>query len=114
MATLLKVLNNLADIKSAGGVALRVRTQGLLRCDLRRLALKDDLLGGRYGYRPGLHRLRDHPQEVDLQKPVLQAGALDLDTVGELEVAFEIPLGNALVDQVALLLTAALLVAADR
>jgi hypothetical protein len=26
-ATLLKVLNNLADIKSAGGVALRVRTQ---------------------------------------------------------------------------------------
>jgi hypothetical protein len=30
MATLLKVLNNLADIKSAGGVALRVRTQELL------------------------------------------------------------------------------------
>src|ERR1700722_4961818 len=29
MATLLKVLNNLADIKSAGGFALRVRTQGL-------------------------------------------------------------------------------------
>jgi hypothetical protein len=28
MATLLKVLNNLADIKSAGGIALRVRTQG--------------------------------------------------------------------------------------
>jgi hypothetical protein len=27
MATLLKVLNNLADIKSARGVALRVRTQ---------------------------------------------------------------------------------------
>jgi hypothetical protein len=27
MATLLKVLNNLADIKSVGGVALRVRTQ---------------------------------------------------------------------------------------
>jgi hypothetical protein len=27
MTTLLKVLNNLADIKSAGGVALRVRTQ---------------------------------------------------------------------------------------
>ena len=34
--------------------------------------------------------------------------------VGELEVAFEIPLGNAPVDQVILLLTAALLVAADR
>jgi hypothetical protein len=29
MATLLKVLNNLADIKSAGGVALRVRTQAV-------------------------------------------------------------------------------------
>jgi hypothetical protein len=29
MATLLKVLNNLADIKSAGGVAPRVRTQGV-------------------------------------------------------------------------------------
>jgi hypothetical protein len=27
MATLLKVLNNLADTKSAGGVALHVRTQ---------------------------------------------------------------------------------------
>jgi hypothetical protein len=33
MATLLKVLNNLADIKSAGGVALRVRTQGRLYPD---------------------------------------------------------------------------------
>jgi hypothetical protein len=31
MATLLKVLNNLADIRSAGGVALRVRTQGFYR-----------------------------------------------------------------------------------
>src|SRR5580693_8209182 len=72
------------------------------------------LLGGRYGYRPGLHRLWDHSQEIDLEKPVLQAGALDLDMVGELEAAFEIPLGNALVDQVALFLTAALLVAADR
>jgi hypothetical protein len=30
MATLLKVLNNLADIRSAGGVALRVRTQGAM------------------------------------------------------------------------------------
>jgi len=30
MATLLKVLNNLAHIKSEGGVALRVRTQAQL------------------------------------------------------------------------------------
>src|ERR1700729_2119818 len=35
MATLLKVLNNLADIKSAGGVALRVRTQALRGFGLR-------------------------------------------------------------------------------
>jgi hypothetical protein len=33
MATLLKVLNNLADIKSAGGVALRVTTQGRRSAD---------------------------------------------------------------------------------
>jgi hypothetical protein len=32
MTTLLKVLNNLADIKSAGGVALRVRTQARSHC----------------------------------------------------------------------------------
>jgi transposase len=32
MATLLKVLNNLADIKSAGGVALRVGTQAPHSC----------------------------------------------------------------------------------
>src|SRR5271165_447633 len=83
--------------------------------DLGRLALKDGLLGGRYGNRPGLHRLWDHPQEVDLQQPVLQARARDLDMIGELEVALKIPLGNALVDQVcALLITAALLIAADR
>ena len=40
MATLLKVLNNLADIKSAGGVALRVRTQGVtLENQIRGLAV---------------------------------------------------------------------------
>ena len=43
----------------------------------------------RYGYRSGLHRFWHDPHKVDLQKPVLQAGALDLDMVGELEVAFE-------------------------
>jgi hypothetical protein len=36
MATLLKVLNNLADIKSAGGVALRVRTQEAFMAELAR------------------------------------------------------------------------------
>jgi hypothetical protein len=38
MATLLKVLNNLADIKSAGGVALRVRTQASLLANRKRQA----------------------------------------------------------------------------
>jgi hypothetical protein len=36
MATLLKVLINLADIKSAGGVALRVRIQGGILNSFRR------------------------------------------------------------------------------
>src|SRR5271166_3670182 len=39
MATLLKVLNNLADSKSAGGVALRVRTQARVPSDLARPVL---------------------------------------------------------------------------
>jgi len=38
MATLLLVLNNHADIKSAGGVALRVRTQGDMRMAVLREA----------------------------------------------------------------------------
>ena len=53
----------------------------LSRSDFGRPALKEvsghsdctaSIFGGRYGYRPGLHRLRDHPQEVDLLKPVLR------------------------------------------
>ena len=35
---------------------------------------------------------------LDPRKPVLQTRARVLDMIGELEVAFEIPLGNALVD----------------
>jgi hypothetical protein len=42
MATLLKVLNNLADIKSAGGVALRVRTQDLY--SLGHILMKEHVL----------------------------------------------------------------------
>jgi hypothetical protein len=38
MAALPKVLSNHADIKSAGGVALRVRTQGLTSVDLLKIA----------------------------------------------------------------------------
>ena len=86
----------------------------LLRGDLRRLSLKDDLLGGRYGNCPGVSSPPGPPARGRSAEARSPAGALDLDMVGELEVAFEIPLGNTLVDQVALLLTAALLVAADR
>jgi hypothetical protein len=46
MATLLKVLNNLADIKSAGGVALRVRTQGIQGCWDQALAGLEEVSGG--------------------------------------------------------------------
>src|ERR1700687_4528227 len=58
-------------LKKASPFAGRPETSiaRLLRGDLGRIALKDDLLGGRYGYRPGLHRLWHNPQEVDLQKP---------------------------------------------
>jgi hypothetical protein len=45
MATLLKVLNNLADIKSAGGVALRVRTQGR-RCTSALSLAQLETIGG--------------------------------------------------------------------
>jgi hypothetical protein len=95
--------------------ALQTPIAKVSRGDLCRLGLKDKLLGGRYRNCPRHHRLRDHPQEVHLQEPVLQARPCDLDMVGELEAPFKIPFGNALVDQVAaLLLTATLFVAADR
>jgi hypothetical protein len=43
MATLLKVLNNLADIKSARGVALRVRTHaGFTVARFRSLTFSDN------------------------------------------------------------------------
>jgi hypothetical protein len=60
MATLLKVLNNLADIKSAGGVALRVRTQGGVN---RFIATRVDPIGPQTAFNLGatacdrLHRI---------------------------------------------------------
>src|SRR5215211_3390603 len=65
--------------------------------DLGRLDLQE-LTGARDRNRPGLHRLWDFAHEVDVQKPILQARALNLDMVGELEATFEVPRGDALVE----------------
>src|ERR1700722_5949593 len=67
MATLLKVLNNLADIKSAGGVALRVRTQAR-RCSAG-VHTKWFLIGERGQWEPrnrevGNERRRFAPQDA--------------------------------------------------
>src|ERR1700722_15289027 len=64
MATLLKVLNNLADIKSAGGVALRVRTQ-----DARKSHRSDafPIPAPRYGRYPRICAIKAH--RVDGEEP---------------------------------------------
>jgi hypothetical protein len=56
----------------------RVRASG---CDLSRLDLQK-LAGTRDRDRPRLHRLRNLAHEVDVQEPVLQARALDLNMIG--------------------------------
>ena len=68
--------------------------------ELGRLDIQD-FAGARDRDRPGLHCLWDLAHEVDVQEPVLQARTLDLHMVGELEVTFEVPLGDALVEHVA-------------
>ena len=75
----------------------------------RRSTLAADPAAGEESRQPKSSLVSDAGLRVDV-------GLLDrlMDMVGELELAFEIPLGNALVDQVTLLLTAALFVAADR
>src|SRR5215216_1050328 len=65
--------------------------------DLGRLDLQE-LTGARDRNRPGLHRLWDFAHKLDVQKPILQAGALNLDMVGELEATFEVPRRDALVE----------------
>src|SRR5215216_996925 len=72
-----------------------------------------ELTGARDRDRPGLHRLWDLAHEFDVQKPVLQARALDLDMVSELEATFEVPRGDALVEHVSALLLVVSLLAAD-
>src|ERR1051326_4388350 len=61
-----------------------------------------------------LQRLGDLAHEIDVKQAVLEARALDLDVVGELEAALERPRGNALVEHFAGLLGLRLLLAADR
>src|SRR5215203_5150230 len=65
--------------------------------DLGRLDLQE-LTGARDRNLPGPQRLWDFAHEVDVQKPILQARALNLDMVGELEDTFEVPRGDALVE----------------
>ena len=51
--------------------------------------------------RPGLHRLRDLANEIDVQEPVLQPCALYHNVVGKLKATLKRPLGDALVEHVA-------------
>src|ERR1700751_5743636 len=53
-----------------------------------------------------LHRLGDLPLEVDDQQAVLEAGALDLDVVGERELALEIARRDAAMQEALLFLLA--------
>ena len=53
---------------------------------------------------PRLHRLGHLALQVDLEKPVVQAGAADLDVVGELEAVLEGALRDAAVQVLDVLL----------
>src|SRR3954454_4392490 len=53
---------------------------------------------------PGLHRLRHLTLQIDLEQPVVQAGAADLDVVGELEAVLEGALRDAAVQVLDVLL----------
>src|SRR6185295_8972218 len=62
-----------------------------------------------------LLRLRDLAHEIDVEEPVHQRGAGDLDVVGELEAALERARGDALIEHLTGLLAGLfLLLAADR
>ena len=62
--------------------------------DLGRLDLQE-FAGTRERDRPRLHRLRNLVHKVDVQEPVLQPRAFDLDMLGELVVALKSARGNA-------------------
>src|SRR5262249_1621101 len=53
---------------------------------------------------PRLHGLGDLAHEVDVEQPILEGSALDLDVVGELEAALESPRSDALIEHLAGLL----------
>jgi hypothetical protein len=72
---------------------VQISGSGLGRLDLQ------ELTGARDRDRPGLHRLRDLAREVDVQEPVLQARALDLHIVGELEITLEVSRGDTLMSK---------------
>src|SRR6202051_2600276 len=66
--------------------------------DLRGLAFELMHVAGRCaadGNSPRLHRLRDFPEQLDLQQAMLERGAPHRDIVGEIELPFERPGGNA-------------------
>ena len=62
--------------------------------DLGRLDLQE-FAGTRDRDRPRLHRLRNLVHKVDVQEPVLQPRAFDLDMLSELVVALKSARGNA-------------------
>ena len=43
---------------------------------------------------PGLHRIRDPADQVDLEQPVIATGAFNLDVVGQAELALKGPSGD--------------------
>jgi hypothetical protein len=76
MATLLKVLNNLADIKSAGGVALRVRTQDCRNC------LKRRGVQFRIAYGTRAERAEARTKRIERLRAKLAGGSLRVDGRG--------------------------------
>ena len=56
-----------------------------------------------------LFRLRNLAHEIDVQEPVLERRALDVDVVGELENTLEGARGDALIEHLAVLLVFGLL-----
>src|SRR5580704_14330961 len=94
--------------------AAKIQPASASGSNLGRLDLQE-LSGTCDGDRPSLHRLWNLAHEVDVEEPVLQARAVDLDIIGELEATLEGSRGNALVEHLpGLILVVGLLLAPDR